>query len=61
MRHKGVTANSENRKQLCLKVKMEVPFNPAGAPLDLSPEKTRIEKTQAAKAAVQPYSQYPRQ
>ena len=46
---KLVTANNENRKELCLKVKMEVPFNPAGAPLDLSPEKTRIEKTQAAK------------
>ena len=40
---------------------MEVPFNPAGAPLDDSPEKTRIEKTQAAKAAEQPYSQQPRQ
>ena len=57
MRRKGVRANNENRKELCLKVKMEVPFNPAGAPLDLSPEKTRIEKTQATKAAVEPYSQ----
>ena len=57
MRDEGVTANNENRKELCLKVKMEVPFNPAGEPLDLSPEKTRIEKTQAAKAAEQPYSQ----
>ena len=57
MRGKGVTANNEKRKELCLKVKMEVPFNPAGAPLDDSPEKTRIEKTQAAKAAEQPYSQ----
>ena len=43
--------------QVLLKVKIELPFNPAGAPLDLPPEKTRIEKTQAAKAAVQPYSQ----
>ena len=49
VRHKRVTANNENRKELCLKVKMEVPFNPAGAPLDLSPEKKRIEKTQAPK------------
>ena len=57
MRGKGVTANNEKRKELCLKVKMEVPFNPAGAPLDDSPEKTRIEKTQAAKASEQPYSQ----
>ena len=57
MRRKGVTANNENRKELCLKVKTEVLFNPAGAPLNLSPEKTRIEKTQAAKAAVQLYSQ----
>ena len=57
MRGKGVTANNENRKELCLKVKMEVPFNTAGAPLDLSPEKTRIEKTQAAKSAEQTYSQ----
>ena len=28
VRHKGVTANKENRKELCLKVKMEEPFNP---------------------------------
>ena len=49
VRHKGVTANNENRKELCLKVKMEVPFNPAGAPLDLSHEKKRIEKTQPQK------------
>ena len=40
-----------------MKVTIEVPFNPAGAPLGLSPEKTRIEKTRAAKAALQPYSQ----
>ena len=39
-----------------MKVKLEVPFNPAGTPLGLSPEKTRIEKTQAAKAALQSYS-----
>ena len=57
MRRKGVRANNENRKELCLKVKMEVPFNPAGAPLDLAPEKRSIEKPQAAKAAVLPYSQ----
>ena len=57
MRGKGVITNNENRKELCLKVKREVPFNPAGAPLDLSPEKTRIEKTQAAKAAEQHYLQ----
>ena len=49
VRGKGVTANNENRKELCLKVKMEVPFNPAGAPLDLSHEKKRIEKTQPQK------------
>ena len=53
---KWLTANNENRKELRLKVKVEVPFNPAGTPLGLSPEKTRIEKTQAAKAALQPYS-----
>ena len=40
-----------------LKVKIESPYDLEGPPLDLSPEKTRIEKTQAAKAAEQPYSQ----
>ena len=54
---KGLTANNENRKELRLKGKIEVPFNPAGAPMGLSPEKTRMKKTGAAKAALQPYSQ----
>ena len=52
-----VRANNENRKELRLKVKVEIPFDAAGPPLGLSPEKTRIEKTRAAKAALQPYSQ----
>ena len=52
-----VTANKENRKELHLKVKIELPFDAAGRPLSLSPEKTSIQKTEAAKAALQPYSQ----
>lgn len=52
-----VRANSENRKELHVKVNIELPFGPAGPPLGLSPEKTRIEKTQAATVALQPYSQ----
>ena len=54
---KGLTANNENRKELRLKGNIEVPFNPAGTPMGLSPEKTRMKKTWAAKAALQPYSQ----
>ena len=52
-----VTANNENRKELRLKVKTELPFDAAGPPLGLSPDKTRIQRTQAAKAALRPYSQ----
>ena len=52
-----VRANNEKRKELCLKVKIEPPFDPAGPELGLSPEKSRIEKTQAARAALQQYSQ----
>ena len=52
-----LTANNENRKELRLKANFEIPFNPAVTPLGLSPEKTRVEKTWAAKAALQPYSQ----
>ena len=51
-----IRANNENRKELQGKVKFEIPVDPAGPPLGLSPEKTRIEKTQAATAALQPYS-----
>ena len=47
----------EGRKELRLKGNIEVPFNPAGTPMGLSPEKTRMKKTWAAKAALQPYSQ----
>ena len=56
MRCKVVTANNDNRKELHVKVETELPFDPAGPLLGLSPEKTRIEKTQAAIAALQPYS-----
>ena len=52
-----ITANNENRKELRLNIKVELPFDAAGPPLGLSPEKTRIQKTEAAKAALQPYSQ----
>ena len=52
-----VRANNENRKELHLQVKIELPFDAAGPTLCLSHEKTRIQKTQAAKAALQPYSQ----
>ena len=55
-----VRANNENRKELRFQVKTEVPFNPAGPPLGLSPENTRVDKTQAGKTALQPYSQQPR-
>ena len=52
-----VRANNENTKELRLKVKIELPFDAAGPPLGLSPEKTRIQKTEPAKAELQPYSQ----
>ena len=55
-----VGANNENRRELRFKVITEVPFNPAGPPLGLSPEKARVEKTQAGKGALQQYSQKPR-
>ena len=55
-----VRANNENRKELRFKVKTEVPFNPEGPPLGLSPEKTRVEETQAGKGALTQYSQKPR-
>ena len=52
-----VKANNENRKELRLDVKIELPFDAAGPPLRLSSEKTRIEKTQTAEAPLQQYSQ----
>ena len=43
-----ILSNSdENRKELRLKGNIEVPFNPAGTPMGLSPEKTRMKKTRA--------------
>ena len=52
-----VTANTENRKELRLKVKLEPPFHSAGPPMSLSPEKSRVEKAQASTAALQELSQ----
>ena len=60
MRCKGVRANNENRKDLRFQVKIELSFDPSGPLLGLSPQKTRIDKTQAGIAALHPYSQYPR-
>ena len=50
-------ASNENTKKLRLKVKIELQFDPAGPLLGLSLEKTRIEKKQAGKGALQQYSQ----
>ena len=57
MRGKGVTANNENRKELCLKVKMEVPNDAAEPLMGLNPKKTRIGKAQTGKRALQHYLQ----
>ena len=42
-----VTASSENRKEVRLKVKIKLPYDLVGPVLGLYPEKTRIKKTQA--------------
>ncbi len=46
-----VTASSENRKE----VKIELPYDLVGPLLALSPEKTRIEKTQADNPTLRHY------
>ena len=42
------------------KVNIELRFNPAGPLLGLSPEKTKIKKTQASNPALQQYLPQPR-
>ena len=57
---KLVTASSENRMEVHLKVKLDLPYDLVGPLLALSPEKTRIRKTQAGNPALHQYLAEPR-
>ena len=49
---KLVTANNKNRMAVCFKVKSELPYDPEGPLLGLSPVKARIKKTRDGKSCI---------
>ena len=49
---KLVTANNKNRMAVRFKVKIELPYDPEGPLLGLSPVKARIKKTQDGKSCI---------
>ena len=54
------TASSENIMEVCFKVKIELPCDLVGPLMRLSPEQTRIKKTQAGNPALQQHLTEPR-